>query len=97
MKFKIFLISYLFERLEKIAEATRNRLVLEAEAEAEATRVKGEAEAAAIEAKAKAEATIMAQKAEAWKEFKEAAMMDLYLQTLPKVTSSALLFMLCEL
>jgi flotillin len=72
--------------LEKIAEATRIRLVLEAEAEAEAIRVKGEAEAAAIEAKAKAEASIMAQKAEAWKEFKEAAMMDLYLQTLPKVS-----------
>ncbi|XP_018020904.1 flotillin-1 isoform X3 [Hyalella azteca] len=74
-------------RLEKIAEATRIRLVLEAEAEAEAIRVKGEAEAAAIEAKAKAEASIMAQKAEAWKEFKEAAMMDLYLQTLPKIAA----------
>lgn len=79
------MISYC--RLEKIAEATRNRLVLEAEAESESIRVKGEAEAAAIEAKAKAEANIMTQKAEAWKEFKEAAMMDLYLQTLPKVQS----------
>ncbi|KAF2357953.1 Band 7 domain [Trinorchestia longiramus] len=74
-------------RLEKIAEATRNRLVLEAEAEAESIRVKGEAEAAAIQAKAKAEASIMTQKAEAWKEFKEAAMMDLYLQTLPKIAA----------
>ena len=61
------------------------RLTLEAEAEAEAIRVKGEAEAASIQAKAMAEANIMAQKAEAWKEFREAAMMDLYLQTLPKV------------
>lgn len=74
-------------RLEKIAEATRNRLVLEAEAESESIRVKGEAEAAAIQAKAKAEANIMMQKAEAWKEFKEAAMMDLYLQTLPKIAA----------
>jgi len=74
-------------RLEKIAEATRVRLTLEAEAEAEAIRVKGEAEAASIQAKATAEANIMAQKAEAWKEFKEAAMMDLYLQTLPKIAA----------
>jgi len=74
-------------RLEKIAEATRVRLTLEAEAEAEAIRVKGEAEAASIQAKAMAEANIMAQKAEAWKEFREAAMMDLYLQTLPKIAA----------
>uniref|UniRef100_A0A2P2HZY7 Flotillin-1-like n=1 Tax=Hirondellea gigas TaxID=1518452 RepID=A0A2P2HZY7_9CRUS len=74
-------------RLETIAEATRNRLILEAEAEAESIRVKGEAEAAAIHAKATAEANIMVMKAEAWKEFKEAAMMDLYLQTLPKIAA----------
>lgn len=74
-------------RLEKIAEANRNRLILEAEAEAESIRIKGEAEAASVEAKAKAEANIMTQKAAAWKEFKEAAMMDLYLQTLPKIAA----------
>ena len=72
-------------RLEKIAEAERQKVVLEAEAEAEATALRGEAEAYAIEVKAKAEAEQMAKKADAWKEYKEAAMVDMMLQTLPKV------------
>ena len=63
----------------------RVRLIIEAEAEAEAIALKGEAEAYAIEAKAKAEAEQMAKKADAWKEYKEAAMIDMMLQTLPKV------------
>ncbi|PSN46034.1 Flotillin-1 [Blattella germanica] len=61
-------------KLEKLAEANRNRVILEAEAEAEALRVRGEAEAFAIEAKARAEAEQMAKKADAWKDYKEAAM-----------------------
>ncbi|KAJ8939114.1 hypothetical protein NQ318_005934 [Aromia moschata] len=71
-------------RLEKIAEANFKRVLLEAEAEAEAVRLKGEAEAYAIEAKAKADAEQMAKKAEAWKEYKEAAMVDMFLEALPK-------------
>lgn len=47
--------------------------------------IKGEAEAFAIEAKAKAEAEQMAKKADAWKEYKDAAMLDMVLNTLPKV------------
>ena len=47
--------------------------------------VKGEAEAYAIEAKAKAEAEQMAKKADAWKEYREAAMVDMVLETMPKV------------
>jgi flotillin len=74
-------------RLEKIAEANRNRVILEAEAEAESKRIRGEAEAYAISAKAKAEADIMAKKAEAWKEYREAAMVDMLLETLPKVAA----------
>ncbi|KAK7065194.1 Flotillin-like protein 1, partial [Halocaridina rubra] len=74
-------------KLEKLAEATRNKTMLEAEAEAEAVRVKGEAEAFSIEAKAKAEALIMQQKAEAMKEYKDAAMLEMYLATLPKVAA----------
>ena len=58
---------------------------MEAEAEAEAIALKGDAEAFAIECKAKAEAEQMAKKADAWKEYKEAAMVDMMLQTLPKV------------
>lgn len=48
--------------------------------------MRGEAEAYAIEAKAKAEAEQMAKKAEAWKEYKDAAMVDMLLEALPKVS-----------
>lgn len=75
-------------RLEKIAEANKNRVILEAEAEAESIRIRGEAEAFAIDAKAKAEAAQMAKKAEAWAEYKEAAMVDLLMETLPKVSDT---------
>ncbi|CAK8679976.1 flotillin-1-like [Clavelina lepadiformis] len=74
-------------RLETIAEAERNKVILEAEAAAEAVRVKGEAEAFAIEAKATAEAEQMVKKADAWKEYQEAAMVDMVLATLPKVAA----------
>ena len=72
-------------RLEKIAEANKNRLIMEAEAEAEAKILSGEATAFSIEARAKAEAEKMAKKADAWKEYKEAAMLDMMLEALPKV------------
>ena len=64
----------------------RIKLVIEAEAEAEAIALKGDAEAYAIECRAKAESEQMAKKADAWKEYKEAAMVDMMLQTLPKVS-----------
>jgi hypothetical protein len=47
--------------------------------------MKGDAEAFAIEAKAKAEAEQMAKKADAWKDYQDAAMVDMVLETLPKV------------
>ena len=47
--------------------------------------MKGEAEAYAIEARAKAEAEQMAKKADAWKDYQDAAMIDMVLETLPKV------------
>ncbi|XP_064210997.1 flotillin-1 isoform X3 [Tribolium castaneum] len=74
-------------KLEKLAEADHNRIILEAQAQAEAVRLKGEAEAFAIEAKAKAEAEQMAKKADAFKEYKEAAMIDMFLDVLPKVAA----------
>ncbi|XP_056010596.1 flotillin-1-like isoform X3 [Ostrea edulis] len=74
-------------RLEKMAEANRTRVILEAEAEAESIKVKGEAEAFAVEAKAKAEAEQMAKKADAWKDYQDAAMVDMILETLPKVAA----------
>merc|ERR1712061_769238 len=74
-------------RLEKIAEAEKTQIVLQAEAKAEALALKGEAEAYAMEAKARAEAQQMAMKAEAWKEYKEAAMVDMMMQVMPKVAA----------
>lgn len=74
-------------KVEKIAEANRNRIILEAEAEAESIRVRGEAEAFAIEAKARAEAEQMSKKADAWRDYQEAAMVDMLLETLPKVAA----------
>jgi flotillin len=47
--------------------------------------MKGEAEAFAIEAKAKAEAEQMARKAAAWKQYEDAAVVDMVLEMLPKV------------
>jgi len=74
-------------KLEKLAEATRNRMIMEAEADAEAEILRGEADAFAIEAKAKAEADKMAKKADAWKEYKEAAILDMMLESMPKVAA----------
>lgn len=74
-------------KLEKLADAHRQRVILEAEAEAEAIRLSGEASAYAIEAKAKAEAEQMSKKAAAFKEYREAAMVDMLLNTLPKMAA----------
>jgi flotillin len=71
--------------MEKIAEAHRNRVILEAEAEAEAIRLKGDAEAFAIEARGMAEAEQLVRKAEAYKFYKEAAIVDMLMETIPKV------------
>lgn len=48
-------------------------------------KIRGEAESFAINAKAKAEAEQMLKKAEAYKEYREAAMIEMLLETLPKV------------
>lgn len=74
-------------RLETIATANKQKQLLEVDAAAEATRLKGEAEALAIQAKANAEAVKMEHKAAAWKEFKDAAILSMYLDTLPKMVA----------
>ncbi|XP_071948100.1 flotillin-1-like isoform X1 [Antedon mediterranea] len=74
-------------RLETIAAANKKKIILEAEASSEAVRVRGEAEAYAIEEKAKAEAEQMAKKADAWKDYQDAAMIDMVLETLPRVAA----------
>lgn len=74
-------------RLERLAEANKNRIVLEARATAESIQMKGEAEAFAIEAKAKAEAEQMAKKADAFKEYQDAAKVDMVLEMLPRLAA----------
>ncbi|XP_062255992.1 flotillin-1b [Platichthys flesus] len=70
-------------RLERLAEAMRLQLIMEAEAEAESIRMRGDAEAFAIEAKGRAEAEQMTKKAEAFKQYKDGAMVDMLLEKLP--------------
>uniref|UniRef100_A0A2H8TE68 Flotillin-1 n=2 Tax=Melanaphis sacchari TaxID=742174 RepID=A0A2H8TE68_9HEMI len=74
-------------RLEKLAQANRTRIILEAEAEAETLRLKGEAESFAIRAKSKADAEQAIKKAEAWKEYKKAAIINMVLEALPKLAA----------
>jgi flotillin len=83
-----------------MAEAEQERLkreglgrasAIEAEGRAEAARIEalGLAEARAIEAKGLAEAAAILKKAEAWKEFNEAAKLQAILEKLPSVIQSA--------
>ncbi|GJQ87980.1 putative flotillin [Trypoxylus dichotomus] len=74
-------------KMERIAEANNKRVLLEAQADAEAIKLRGDAEAFAIAAKANAEAEQMAKKADAWREYREAAMIDMLLDVLPKVAA----------
>lgn len=53
--------------------------------------MRGEAEAFALEAKGRAEAEQMAKKAEAFKQYKEGAMVDMLLEKLPLVSASEIL------
>ncbi|MYH67148.1 MAG: hypothetical protein F4152_00800 [Dehalococcoidia bacterium] len=86
-------------RLETIAAGEKAQVVAGAEAEAEsltlngtgeanAIRARGEAEADAIKAQGLAEAEAMRMKADAWKEYGQAAMIDTLLESLPDVASS---------
>ena len=71
----------------KLAGLAKREATAEAEADAESEILRGEAEAFAIEAKAKAEAEKMAKKADAWKEYKEAAILSMMLDSMPKVNN----------
>ncbi len=71
-------------RLEILAEANKQRTVLEALALSESVAMKGDAEAFAIEEKAKANATEMTLKAEAYREYHKAAKVAMWLEAIPK-------------
>jgi len=73
------------------SEYYRIQRVEQARADAEKIRLIGEAQASAIEAVGKAEAERMRLKAAAYKQYGDAAMVSLVLQTLPQVSPTSLL------
>ena len=75
-------------RLQTAAEGEKARILAEAEAEAESTRLKGQAEADAIKARGLAEAEAMQQKADAWKEYGQAALLQQLFESLPAVADA---------
>jgi flotillin len=75
-------------KIQTLAEARQYQLQTEAVGEAEAIRLRGEAEADAARAVGMAEAEVIRQKAEAWKEYSEAAILQQLLDRLPEVASA---------
>ena len=65
----------------------KTKKVFAAEADAERIKMVGAAEAAAIEAIGKAEAERMRQKAAAYKQYGDAALMSLILEAMPKIAA----------
>jgi len=75
-------------RLETVAAGNKARIVAEAEAESEAIRLRGNAEAEAIRARGLAEAEAMDRKAQAWKEYGQAALIEQLFESLPQVAAA---------
>ncbi|XP_041347753.1 flotillin-2-like [Gigantopelta aegis] len=74
-------------KMGQLAEGQRTQTVESARAEAEKIKLLGGAEADAIEAVGKAEAEMMRLKASAYKQYGDAAMLSLVLETLPKIAA----------
>jgi flotillin len=72
-------------RIETLANAEKQRLIMEAEGHAAAIRAQGEAEADVIFKKGEAEAKAMNVKAEAYQEYNQAAVVDKLISGLPEV------------
>src|SRR5881409_2009934 len=76
------------KRIETLASAEKLRLTVEAEGQAAATRARGDAEADIIFKKGDAEARAMNNKAEAFQEYNQAAVLDRLLASLPDVVAA---------
>ena len=70
-------------RIEMLAEAQKQKLMLEADGQAASTRATGEAEAEIIFKKGEAEAKAMNVKAEAYQEYNQAAVIDKLIGNMP--------------
>ena len=75
-------------RLETVAAGEKTKVVAGAEAESASIKMVGEAQADAIRAQGIAEADAMRTKAESWKEYGQAAVLDKLLESLPAVASA---------
>jgi len=70
------------------AEAEGFRIQAEAEGKAKASQLEGEAEAERLKAQGAAEAEAMLKKAEAWGQYNQAAILDIYLKILPELAKN---------
>ena len=73
------------KRIETLAGAEKQRLIMEAEGHAAAIRTQGEAEAEIIFKKGDAEARAMNVKAEAYQQFNQAAIVDKLISNMPEI------------
>ena len=73
------------KRIEVMAEAQRQKLSIEAAGQADATRLQGMAEAEIVRAKGQAEADAMHQKAAAYQEYSQAAVLDKLISGMPEI------------
>jgi len=69
----------------KAADAQKYQIQAEAEARAEAMKVEGAAEVEVMRAKGAAQSTGMKMKAEAWREYNEAAVYQMFIDVLPEL------------
>ncbi len=70
------------------AEAEEYRIQAEAKGKAEALRLEGETEAELMKKKGLAEAEAMMKKAQAWDKYNQAAVLEMYLNTLPELAKA---------
>ena len=73
-----------------LAEAEKQKLIIEADGQAAATRATGEAEAEIIFKKGEAEAKAMNVKAEAYQEYNQAAVIDKLITGMPEIVRRSL-------
>jgi flotillin len=75
-------------KIETLAEAQKQKLILEADGQAASTRATGEAEAEIIFKKGEAEAKAMNVKAEAYQEYNQAAVIDKLISNMPEIVKA---------
>jgi flotillin len=75
-------------KIQALAEAEKYKRVAEAGGEAEAIKSRGFAEAEVIKQKGSSEAETMHRKAEAWSEYNEAAVTEMFVNVLPELAKA---------